>query len=85
VSPIDAVPRGVFVTRSVHETARLLRELFEGTLEYEEREITRKIEGIDREIKVLILVDKITKSPIRACPKDEIVRNELKNLRKSFY
>jgi hypothetical protein len=81
ISPIDGIPRGVFVTRTIRDTAKLLRALFEGTLEYEIKEVTRRIEETGKIIKVLLLVDKITNSPIRACPMDEMIRMELRRLR----
>jgi hypothetical protein len=79
LSPIDAVARGVFVTRSVQQTAKLLRAIFEGTLEYEIREITKKVDG--EELKTWVLCDVITNSPIRACPKNDMMRKELSELR----
>jgi hypothetical protein len=79
LSPSDAVARGVFVTRSVQQTAKLLRAIFEGTLEYEIREITKKVDG--EELKTWVLCDVITNSPIRACPKNDMMRKELSELR----
>jgi hypothetical protein len=61
ISPLDGIARGVFVTRSVDKTAKLLRALLIGKLGYEIKTIKDNI----------VLCDKITHSPIRAYPKAE--------------
>jgi hypothetical protein len=62
-SPLDGVARGVIVTRSVEQTARVIQGLFLGTLEYEIRN--------DKEN--WLLVDKITGSPVRVVTKDALL------------
>lgn len=72
ISPLDGIDRGVFVTRSVKETAQLLRALVMGTLEYEITEIKNNV----------VLCDKITNSAIRAYPngkKDDATSFYIKN------
>ncbi len=54
-SPTDGVARGVIVTRSVQDTARVLKGLLVGTLEYE----------IVEQNANWILMDKVTMSPVR--------------------
>ena len=73
ISPLDGIARGVFVTRSVNKTAKLLRALLMGKLEYEIKTIKNN----------MVLCDKITHSPIRAYPKaetgeDKIVSDSIK-------
>lgn len=77
ISPLDGIDRGVFVTRSVKETARLLRALVMGTLEYQIMEIKNNT----------VLCDRITKSAIRAYPNPKdgdtsiYIRNAILELR----
>ena len=76
ISPVDGIPRGMFVTRSVKQTAKLLRAIFEGTLEYEERKIEKN------GVKVLLLCDKITGSAIRSFVNYDVLITELTELRR---
>jgi hypothetical protein len=62
-SPIDGVARGVIVTRSVDATAEVVNAIFLGTLKYE---------IVDDKLNWL-LVDEITRSPIRVVAKDPIL------------
>jgi len=62
-SPIDGVARGVIVTRSVRTTAKILQGLLVGTLEYEIAEPGENS----------ILVEKITRSPVRVVAKNPIL------------
>jgi len=63
VSPMDGVARGVIVTRSVKSTARILRELLLDTLEYEIQPLKDN----------WVLVDEITKSPVRVVTKNSVL------------
>jgi hypothetical protein len=62
-SPIDGVSRGVIVTRSVGTTAEVAKGIFLGTLRFE---------IIDDKLNWLLL-DELTKSPIRVVTKDPIL------------
>jgi hypothetical protein len=62
-SPMDGVPRGVIVTRSVQETAKVLQGLLVGNLEYQ------IVEQKDN----WLLLDTITRSPVRVVAKSEIL------------
>jgi hypothetical protein len=62
-SPMDGVARGVIVTRSVKTTAKVLRGLLVGTLDYE---------IVDQDPN-WVLVDKITRSPVRVVAKNSIL------------
>jgi hypothetical protein len=62
-SPIDGVARGVIVTRSVETTAEVVNAIFLGTLKYE---------ILDDKLNWLLL-DQITKSPVRVVTKDPIL------------
>jgi hypothetical protein len=62
-SPIDGVARGVIVTRAVAETAKVLKCIFLGNLSYEIH---------DAELNWL-LVDGITRSPVRVVTKDPLL------------
>jgi hypothetical protein len=62
-SPIDEVARGVIVTRSVDATAEVVNAIFLGTLSYE---------ILDDKLNWL-LVDGITRSPVRVVTKDPIL------------
>jgi hypothetical protein len=67
ISPIDGIARGVFVTRSVDETAKLLRAILKGKLEYEITPIKENN---------IVLRDKITHSPIRVYPNHKTEEGE---------
>ncbi len=67
ISPIDGIARGVFVTRSVDETAKLLRAILMGKLEYEITPIKENN---------IVLRDKITHSPIRVYPNPKTKEGE---------
>jgi len=73
ISPVDGIARGVFVTRTPDETAELIRGLLLKTLEYE-------IIGDDEAYTNHLLIDKITRSPIRALPKEMPLRIALSRL-----
>ena len=60
---MDGVARGVIVTRSVRTTARVLRGLLVGTLDYE---------IVDQDPN-WVLVDKFTRSPVRVVAKNPIL------------
>lgn len=62
-SPLDGVARGVIVTRTVVDTARILSGLLRGTLEFE----------VVEEPENWLLVDKITRSPVRVVTKNAIL------------
>jgi hypothetical protein len=62
-SPIDGVARGVIVTRSVETTADVVNAIFLGTLRFE---------ILDDKLNWLLL-DEITKSPVRVVAKDPIL------------
>lgn len=62
-SPMDGVARGVIVTRTVDDSARVISGLFLGTLQYE---------IVEDEFNWL-LVDQITRSPVRVVTKDPIL------------
>jgi hypothetical protein len=62
-SPMDGVARGVIVTRTVEDTARVVSGLLRGTLKYE---------IINAEANWL-LVDSITRSPVRVVTKDPVL------------
>ncbi len=62
-SPMDGVARGVIVTRSVSETAKILQGLLAGGLEYE---------VVERDY-CWTLVEKSTRSPVRVVTKDDIL------------
>jgi hypothetical protein len=62
-SPIDGVSRGVIVTRSVETTAEVVKAIFLGTLRFE---------ILDDKLNWLLL-DELTKSPIRVVTKDPIL------------
>lgn len=62
-SPIDGVSRGVIVTRSVETTADVVSGLFLGTLKY----------AIQEDEMNWLLLDEITKSPVRVVTKDPIL------------
>jgi len=62
-SPIDGVARGVMVTRTVETTAKVVSGLLRGTLTYE---------IVDDEANWL-LVDTITRSPVRVVTKDPVL------------
>jgi hypothetical protein len=62
-SPIDGVSRGVIVTRSVETTAQVVKGIFLGTLRFE---------ILDDKLNWLLL-DGLTKSPIRVVTKDPIL------------
>jgi len=62
-SPMDGVARGIIVTRTVEDTAAVLRGLLLGTLEYE----------IDDDDNNWLLVDRITRSPVRVVTKDPVL------------
>ncbi|HIE14164.1 TPA: hypothetical protein EYP70_02715 [Candidatus Bathyarchaeota archaeon] len=73
VSPMDGIARGVFVTRTPIETARLIKEILLKSLEY-------KIIGEEEDMPNYLLRDKITNSPIRALPKDISLKIALSKL-----
>jgi len=73
VSPLDGIPRGVFVTRTPEQTAEIIKGILLKTLEYE-------IIGDDEKSPNYLLVCKITKSPIRVLPKDISLRIALKRV-----
>lgn len=62
-SPIDGVARGVIVTRTVEDTARVVSGILRGTLRYE---------IVDDEANWL-LVDAVTRSPVRVVTKDPVL------------
>jgi hypothetical protein len=62
-SPMDGVARGVIVTRSVEDTAKVVGGLLRGTLKYE----------ILEEEANWLLLDKITRSPVRVVTKDPVL------------
>jgi hypothetical protein len=62
-SPMDGVARGVIVTRTVEDTAKVVSGLLRGTLKYE---------IVDDEANWL-LVDTITTSPVRVVTKDPVL------------
>ncbi|TAK07690.1 hypothetical protein EPO44_03700 [bacterium] len=62
-APMDGVARGVIVTRTITDTATVISGIFLGTLKYE---------IIDDEFNWL-LVDKVTRSPVRVVTKDPIL------------
>ncbi|MBI3698454.1 MAG: hypothetical protein HY238_26890, partial [Acidobacteria bacterium] len=62
-SPIDGVARGVMVTRSVEDTARVVSEVLRGALTYE---------IVDGEANWLLL-DRVTSSPVRVVTKDPVL------------
>ena len=62
-SPIDGVARGVIVTRSVETTADVVAAIFLGTLKYEIQDDERN----------WLLLDDISKSPVRVVSKDPIL------------
>src|SRR5262249_36282244 len=62
-SPVDGVARGVIVTRSVEQTAKVLRGLLINHMEYD----------IIEEEENWLLVDKITNSPVRVVSKDPVL------------
>ncbi len=62
-SPIDGVSRGVIVTRSVEDTANVIRGIFLGTLEYD----------IVGDPENWLLVDRLTRSPVRVVTKDSVL------------
>jgi len=62
-SPLDGVARGMIVTRTVVDTARILIGLLRSTLEYE----------VVDEPENWLLVDKITRSPVRVVTKNPIL------------
>jgi hypothetical protein len=59
-SPLDGVARGVIVTRSVGDTARVVKAILLGNLEYE----------IESDAANWLLTERITRSPIRVVTKD---------------
>ena len=67
MSPIDGVVRGSFITRSINETARLLRCFFKGELKYDIIKIKNN----------QVLVESDTRSPIRAFPENAMIKNAL--------
>lgn len=73
ISPLDGIARGVFVTRTTGETADLIRVILLKTLEYE-------IIGEDQALPNYLLRDKITKSPVRALPKEISLKIALSKL-----
>jgi len=73
ISPLNGIARGVFVTRTATETAEIIKRILLKTLEYE-------IIGDDQEMPNYLLRDKITKSPIRALPKDISLKIALSKL-----
>ena len=75
VSPMDGIARGVFVTRTPIETARLIKEILLKSLEYK-----IKIIGEEEDMPNYLLRDKITNSPIRALPKDISLKIALSKL-----
>ncbi len=62
-SPIDGVARGIIVTRSIEATAEVVSGIFLGTLQYD----------ILDDPSNWLLVDRITRSPIRVVTKDPIL------------
>jgi len=64
VSPVDRIPRGVFVARSIDQVARLLRAILIDGLEY-------KIEELGGN---WALFDDITHSAIRVAPNDTAIK-----------
>lgn len=60
-SPVDGVARGVIVTRTVAETARVVSRLLEHNMTYD----------IVDEFEDWVLVDRFTRSPVRVVTKDE--------------
>jgi hypothetical protein len=62
-SPIDGVARGVIVTRTVEDTAKVVRGLLLGTLKYQ----------ILEEEANWLLVDEVTRSPVRVVTKDAVL------------
>lgn len=62
-SPMDGVARGVIVTRTVEDTARVVSGLLRGTLQYE----------IVQEDANWLLVETITRSPVRVVTKDPVL------------
>lgn len=79
ISPLDGIARGVFVTRTPDETAELIRSLLLKTLEYE---VIGAGETEDESKKYAnhLLIDKMTKSPIRALPEEISLRIALSRL-----
>lgn len=73
ISPMDGIARGVFVTRTPIETARLIKGILLKSLEYE-------IIGEEGNTPNYLLRDKITHSPIRALPKDISLKIALSKL-----
>lgn len=62
-SPMDGVARGIIVTRTVEDTAEVVSGIFLGTLEYE----------IVNDASNWLLVDRITRSPVRVVTKDPVL------------
>jgi hypothetical protein len=62
-SPMDGVARGVIVTRSVEDTAKVVGGLLRGSLKYE----------ILEEEANWLLLDRITRSPVRVVTKDPVL------------
>jgi hypothetical protein len=62
-SPIDGIARGIMVTRTVRDTARVVRGVLLGKLEYEILEADENV----------LLVEKNTRSPVRVVTKDPIL------------
>jgi len=62
-SPIDGVSRGIIVTRSIEDTAKVIRGIFVGTLEYD----------IINDPQNWLLLDRITNSPVRVVTKDAVL------------
>jgi len=62
-SPMDGVARGVIVTRTVDNTAKVVSGLIGHTLEYE----------IVEEDQNWLLVEAITSSPVRVVTKDPVL------------
>ncbi len=60
-SPVDGVARGVIVTRTVADTAKVVSRLLGNTLTYE----------IVDDFEDWVLVDGVTRSPVRVVTKDE--------------
>jgi hypothetical protein len=79
ISPQDGIARGVFVTRTPKETANLIESLLLKILEYEVIG-DDETEGESKKYVNYLLIDKITKSPIRALPTDISLRIALSRL-----